>query len=466
MQKPGLKRELTLFDITCLVIGSIVGADIFIASGIAAGLIGPASIFVWLAAGLLATAIAVCFARCAVLYPRVGGPYAWVSTAFGRFWGFMSGWSLWLAEWSALAVFPVAFTLYLKFFFPLTWAQDVAVKGLLILFLTATNWFGIRAAGKSNDVLTLAKLAPLLLFVIAGLVFVVKQPAVFVSNYQPLLPLGFGGFGAALALIFWAYAGFELASIPAGEVRNPGKTIPKAIMLGMAIVMAFYLSINVFVYGAMPWSELAREGTPLVAAGRELFNVAGIGVAGVIILVIGALLSVSGSDESGTIGTSRLSYAMAADGMFPRFFAKLHPKYRTPYLGIIVQNSTAFIAAVIGGIIGLISFSVFCMAVAYVATILAYMRFRRHDKSGLDIVAIAALLFSLFMITQIMVVPMLFAMLFMLGGIPLYVHFAPKRELRDVKKRVVSTEYMLRRIWYAQQRFLAHALRKIWEAIM
>ncbi len=116
MSEPKLESKLKLFDVTNLVVGAIIGADIYVASSFGAGYLGPSSLLVWILAGAIAIIIALCFAQCAALLPRVGGPYAYVKEVWGPFAGFIVGWSLWLAEWISLAVFPVAFTRYLTFF--------------------------------------------------------------------------------------------------------------------------------------------------------------------------------------------------------------------------------------------------------------------------------------------------------------------------------------------------------------
>ena len=118
MSQAESKSQLTLFDVTNLVVGAIIGADIYVASALGAGLLGPFSLVAWVVAGVIAIVIALCFAQCSALLPKVGGPYAYARAAWGPFAGFIVGWSLWLAEWISLAVFPVAFTQYLMFFFP------------------------------------------------------------------------------------------------------------------------------------------------------------------------------------------------------------------------------------------------------------------------------------------------------------------------------------------------------------
>ena len=194
---------------------------------------------VWAIAGLIAIAIALCFTQCVMLLPRVGGPYAYAKEAWGPFAGFIVGWSLWLAEWISLAVFPLAFVRYLMFFFPsLDVISQSLIKVIFVAFLAISNIVGVKASGRINDALTLLKLAPLFFFVISGLVWMILNPAVASANFSPFAPFGFAGFGSAVVLIFWAYAGFEISTIPAEEVKEPRKIIPKAVTIGIFIVTA------------------------------------------------------------------------------------------------------------------------------------------------------------------------------------------------------------------------------------
>ena len=326
-----LRRDLTFFDVTAIVIGSIVGADIYIASALTAGLLGPFAVVVWVIAAVFATVIALVFAACSYRVPRVGGPFAFVSAAFDDFYGFLTGWSLWIAEMLALPVFALAFVQYLEYLVPLDMAGELAVKAAFLFLLTAVNIVGVKAAGRVNDVLTVVKLLPILLVVIAGLGFFALHPGPFLANYTPFLPLGLDAVGPALVLVFWAYVGFEMGTLPAGEGKDPATTIPRALVTGMAVVTLFYLSTNLVVFGIVPWQQLAVSTTPLVLVGAAL-----LGGAGGLLMSAGALVSVSGSDESGILGTSRLAYAMAIDGLFPRPFARLHipasgpPGWRLP----------------------------------------------------------------------------------------------------------------------------------------
>ncbi|WP_342685939.1 APC family permease, partial [Methanoculleus sp. UBA291] len=234
-----LKRGLSQFDLTNLIVGAIVGADIYIASALTAGLVGPFSIVLWAVAAVCAAAIALVFAYCSYYVPRVGGPFAYVSEAFDDFYGFLAGWSMWIAELLALPVFAIAFANYLAALIPLAPAAEVAARAIFVGALTLVNIVGVRAAGRLNDALTLIKLSPLLLLIVAGFYVLIVRPETFLGNYTPLLPLGLQNAAPALVLVFWAYAGFEMGTFPASEVQNPRRTIPRAIVTGMSIVALF-----------------------------------------------------------------------------------------------------------------------------------------------------------------------------------------------------------------------------------
>lgn len=467
-------RKLSLFDVTNLVIGAIIGADIYVASSFGAGFLGPFSLVVWVVAGLIAIVIALCFAQCAMMLPKVGGPYAYAKRAWGPFAGFIVGWSLWLAEWISLAVFPLAFTRYLMFFVPnLDVVTQSLVKVLFVVFLAVTNIVGVRAAGKINDALTLLKLAPLVFFVVAGLSWIIISPSVALANFSPFAPFGFAGFGSAIVLIFWAYAGFEISTIPADDVEEPSKTIPKAVIIGILVVTVFYLTTNVVLFGVRNYSQLATDTAPLAAASNAILssNVA-LALFGGLLVGIGALISVAGSDESGMIGTSRLGYALAADGLFPKLFAKIHAKFKTPYVSVIIQSVTALAAALLaplfGGLSLLISVSVFFLAIAYLATSASVFPLRKknpvpnfvYGKSKM-VIPVLGIVFSAYLITQCSLSQIAIGVLLLLVGIPIYIKYSPKKELTEVKQSFISEQNIFRRMYRQEHVFLAHVLHHL-----
>jgi len=371
-----LKKELSSFDLTSIVVGSIIGADIYITPALVAGMMGPAGILVWIVAGIFAVVIALVFSYTSYYVPRVGGPFAFVSKAFGNFYGFLTGWAMLSAEMMALPVFAIVFTRYLNYFVELELWEDLLVKGLFLFSLTFVNIIGVKIGGKVNDVLTILKLCPLVLVIVSGIIFLTNNPEKLIENYTPIAPLGFDNFGAALVLVFWAFAGFEMGTIPASEVKNPRKIIPKAIILGITTVILFYLTINFVVYGSINWNELSHSTFPLVLAGSLV-----IGYIGATIVGFGALTSVSGSSAAFSLGVSRLYYAMSIKGLLPKIFSNVHKKYKTPYMALIIQGVIAFFLSAYGGLIQLISFSVFNLAFMYILVCLSFIAVKKEKET-------------------------------------------------------------------------------------
>ncbi len=474
MVEPKPARKLSLFDVTNLVIGAIIGADIYVASSFGAGFLGPFSLVVWVVAGLIAIVIALCFAQCAMMLPKVGGPYAYAKRAWGSFAGFVVGWSLWLAEWISLAVFPLAFTRYLMFFVPnLDVFTQSLVKIVFVAFLAVTNIIGVRAAGRVNDALTLLKLAPLVFFVIAGLTWIFINPSAAMTNFSPFTPFGFAGFGSVVVLIFWAYAGFEISTIPADDVEQPSKNIPRAVIIGILVVTVFYLTTNVILFAVRNYSQLATDAAPLAAASNGILssNVA-LALFGGLLVGVGALISVAGSDESGMIGTARLGYALSADGLFPKVFSKIHSRFKTPYASIIIQSVTALAAALLaplfGGLSLLISVSVFFLAIAYLATCASVFPLRKKESVSnavysrrTMIIPVLGIVFSAYLITQCSLSQIAIGVLLLAVGVPIYIKYSPKKELTEAKQAIISEQNIFRRIYHQEHVFLAHLLHHI-----
>ncbi|HTY47253.1 MAG TPA: amino acid permease [Methanomassiliicoccales archaeon] len=468
-----LQRKLNTFDVTNLVVGSIIGADIYVATGISSRLIGPSSLLAWVLAGVMATVIAVSFAYCATLFPRVGGPYAYVKEVSTPFNGFIVGWALLLAEWFSLAVFPVAFAQY---FSALTGINDpvsvILVKAFFIVFILVTNIVGVKSAGKTNDILTIAKLSPLLIVVIVGIAFLFLEPAKVASNMNPFFTGDPLAFGQALVLIFWAYAGFELSTLPADEVENPKVTIPRAIAFGMLIVVVFYLLTNLVVVASVSQTTLAVSNSPLLDAANSIFSFLPLIASAMFLVVgVGALVSILGADESGTIGTSRLTYAMSIDGLLPKLFSKQHPKYNTPYVGLIVLGVTAFVASVFGGLTALINSSVFLLAFVYLATCLATLRLlRKHPDPHMQklhhiVIPVVGAFFSLALVMLVDPIEIGISVALLVVGIPVYAFFTPKQELKELKAAFYDPHNVVRRAFNQQLEFLAYPVNLIKRAV-
>jgi amino acid transporter len=341
------------------------------------------------------------------------------------------------------------------------WAQTL-IKAAFVAFLAVTNIVGVKAAGKINDILTVAKLAPLIFFTVAGLSWMILNPSATATNFTPFAPDGFTNFGTALVLIFWAYAGFEISTIPSGEITEPRKTIPKAIVIGIAIVTVFYLLTNLVLFGVRNSTLLAGDTAPLASATHSILASTGLlALVGGALVGVGALISVAGSDESGMIGTSRLGFALAADGLFPTAFAKIHKRYKTPYISVIIQSVTAFVASVVGGLSLLISVSVFFLSFAYLATSASIFTFHKRgltparSKKHLIIPALG-IAFSVYLISQCTQIQIAMGVLLLLAGVPIYIWYSPKKEMTDLKQAILSPQETWKRISEQEHVFLAH----------
>ena len=226
-------------------------------------------------------------------------------------------------------------------------------------------------------------------------------------------------------MIFWAYVGFEMGTLPASEVKNPKKTIPKAILTGMLVVIAFYLITNFVLFGVSDWEDLAKSKTPLILASTIT-----LGSVGAIIIGLGALVSVSGSNESGTLGIARLSYAMSIKGLFPKIFSKTHPKYKTPYMALAIQGIIAFALSLYGGIADLISFSVFNLSFSFLLVCLSLIVLKKegeHKLHGQRILPWTGICICLYLLYSTSTLDKIIGGIVILIGIPLYLFFTQSR---------------------------------------
>jgi amino acid transporter len=298
------------------------------------------------------------------------------------------------------------------------------------------------------------KLSPLVLFILVGFYFVISKPDIVVQNYTPLAPLGFDNFGAALVLVFWAYVGFEMGTLPASEVKDPKKTIPRAITIGILIVLAFYLLTNFVLFGVANWTDLAKTKVPLVHTSTLMM-----GAAGAFIIGVGALISVSGSNESGTLGISRLSYAMAIHGLLPKIFSKTHHKFKTPYVALITQGTVAFVLSNLAGITNLISFSVFNLAFSFFLVCLSLVVLKKkneHSLHGQKILPLVGMAICAYLLYSTSTWDKIIGTAIILIGIPIYAFFSPKADIHHLKDLFLAEEEIFARTLERKERFLAH----------
>lgn len=224
----------------------------------------------------------------------------------------------------------------------------------------------------------------------------------------------------------------------------------------MLIVSFFYLATNFVLFGLVNWTEISQSTVPLVVAGTVLF-----GSAGAIIMTVGALFSVAGSDESGMLGSARLAYAMAIDGLFPRAFARLHPRYNTPYVVLVAQGVIAFVLSSIGNLPGLISFAVLNLAFSFLLTCFALIVLRKDDKANLrgqHLLPLAGIGICLFLLFSTTTFDKVAGGRVILAGIPIYLFYSPKEDIHHLKALFLSEEAVLLRGLEAKETYLANLL--------
>lgn len=328
-----LKRKLGLWMAIALVVGNMIGSGIFLLPASLAGAAGPISIVSWLITGVGAMLLALVFANLGRAYPRTGGPYAYAREAFGDFVGFQTAWGYWIAVWAGNAAIAVAFVGYLAVFWPGLIASPALAATVAIgtiWLLTIVNILGVRQGGVVQLVTTVLKFVPLVLVGIAGLFFF--NP----DNFAPFAPQGiWGGISAGTALTLWAFIGLESATVPAEEVSDAERTIPRATVIGTLITTLVYILTTVAIMGVIPTAALAGSTSPFADAAAVIFG--GRWAAQAIAVV--AMISAFGCLNGWILLQARVPLAAAHDGLFPRRFAQLHPRWQTPVFGLVVSSA-------------------------------------------------------------------------------------------------------------------------------
>jgi amino acid transporter/nucleotide-binding universal stress UspA family protein len=342
-----LSREMGLLDITMIGVGAMIGAGIFVLTGIAAGVAGPGLLLAFLLNGFVTLFAAAAYAELGSSFHDAGGGYLWVKTGLPDPQGFMSGWMSWFAHAVACSLYALGFGAYFKMvlpalgiklietpFLPLEKWLAVAVVALFALI----NYRGASETGKAGNVVTLAKIAILAVFVAFGVWVTLHRPN-WEAPFRDFLPNGYGGVFTAMGLTFIAFEGYEIIAQCSEEVRNPKRNVPRAVLLSLLIVVPIYLLVAFAALGAthadgMPsWKFLGlKKETALVDVARGLFP------GGAAIILIGGLLSTVSALNATIYSSSRVSFAMGRDRNLPSFFGKIHATRKTPHLAILASS--------------------------------------------------------------------------------------------------------------------------------
>lgn len=367
--KPDLVRAIGRWSLIALIMNFIIGAGIFGLPSAAAGILGAQSPLAYLIAAAGMGIIAACNAEVASRFQQTGGPYLYGKVAFGRFVGLQTGWLLWLTRISSAAAVANVFIDYLTGFWPQAKEplSRLAILTVLIAGLALINIRGVQTGTRVSNFFTVAKLIPLLILVAAGLFFIHLHgsPVPKVTGSYPA-----GAWISAVLLLLYAFSGFESALIPAGEVKAPGRNIPLALMVALPAVAILYFLVQLVVVHTL--ANSAQTSRPLAAAAYVLG-----GNTMATVVALGALLSTFGSLAANMIANPRLTFALAEQGDFPRWFAAVHRRYKTPYTSIIAFAVLLWLLAVLGSFRWNATLSAISRLFAYMVTCAALPMLRK-----------------------------------------------------------------------------------------
>jgi APA family basic amino acid/polyamine antiporter len=375
LEQPALVRAVSRWQIVALAVNDVIGSGVYLLPAAAAALLGPVSLWAVALAGLAVLLLVLCFAEAGSRFEGPGSAYLYARTAFGEFVGFEVGWMTWVARVTSVASLSVGFAQAVGFLWPA--AKEGIGNQLTIavplLVLTAINLVGVRAGAGAAVFLAVTKTVPLLIFVAVGAPLVssalVRSGAAF--DPQKL--------GEAALLLLFAYAGFENTAAPAGEFKNPRRDVPFALVTQIVLVTLLYTAVQWVALGTLP--GLATSETPLADAGR-LF----LGPWGGLLMTVGAALSILGTNSNTVLSGPRYLFALAKDGFGPRGLSAIHPRFRTPWVAILVQTAVALPLALTGSFQGLAALSVIARLATYVGTAAAVPVLRRKLPDGPDTV--------------------------------------------------------------------------------
>ena len=397
-QQPSLIRGLGLLDSVLLLVSGIIGSSIFLtAKDIAGPLPHPAWFFlVWIVGGVISLCACVAFAELGAMFPDSGGQYIYLREAYGDLVAFLYGWMLFaVANGGTIAALSVAAAAYAGNIIPSISQQHVifslfgiaftrahAAGLVLIAILTYVNVVGLRWGALLQNVSTWTKFTAMAAFVGLGFVIGKGQWSHFTTAPAGGLSMGLSpgqlisALGVGLIAVFWAYDGWVYITWVAGEVKDPRRNVPLAMVLGVLAVGVIYIAMNMTYVYALPLGEVAKHETIAHAAAAALFSPEAA-------LWLSAMIAVScfSAAASCTLSGSRVYMAMAQDGAFFPFMARIHPKWRTPAFSLIGQGIWAAVLTVSGKYDWLYTYVIFGMMVSYTLTVLGLfvLRAKRPD---------------------------------------------------------------------------------------
>ena len=365
-----LVRAIGRWSLAALMLNGVVGSSVFGLPSVIAGKLGAMSPWAWLVAAVGIGIVIACFAEVSSRFGEAGGPYLYARTAFGRLAGIEMGWMAYLVRLTAAATNANLLVIYLAELWPAAEGPVASrlVLAALIAPLAAVNYRGVTQGTRISTWMVAAKLTPLVLFVLLGLALALPHsvtPAI-TPTIEPRAWLD------AILLMVFAYGGFEAALVPLGEAQDPRRDAPFALFLVLAVCAVLYSLVQVVVSATLP--DPAATAKPLADSARMFA-----GPAGAVTMAVAAVISVYGYIAGAMVNVPRLTFAMADGGDLPAPFARIHPRFRTPYVSVVTYAMLVWVLAASGGFLQNLSLSAVSRLVTYSMVCAALPVLRRRD---------------------------------------------------------------------------------------
>jgi basic amino acid/polyamine antiporter, APA family len=360
-------RGIGRWDLVALMVNITIGSGILGLPSKLFALTGVYSILTLILCAALLAIVAICFAEVGSRFTHTGGPYLFTRTAFGATPGFIVGWLYWVSRVLTFATICNLLVVYVARVVPVLQGPGVrvAIITCVVLAIGIVNLVGIRQATIVSNGLTLLKVSLLLVFGLVGVAMMRDWPAAPATLPAP------GEFSDAMLLGVFAFVGFEAALVSAGETRNPRRDVPFAVGMSLLIVLILYAGVQIVCIAAVP--ALASSTAPFADAAVVLW-----GPAGAQVISLGAVVIMLGSLNSGFLATSRLPFAFAEQGDVPAALARVHPRFRTPHVAIIVSAVLVWLATVASSFLSAITLATSTRMVVYIAGCIALIALRRR----------------------------------------------------------------------------------------
>jgi APA family basic amino acid/polyamine antiporter len=360
MNEEKLVRGLGRWDFTAIVINGIIGAGIFGLPGKVYAQIGSYSLIAFVLCAFIVGLIVLCYSEVASRFSATGGSYLYAREAFGPAVGFEVGWLFWIVRVATFAANCNLLVTYLGFFIPGAneGVMRIGFVCLVLGIITAVNLWGIRESAAMTNIFTFGKLLPLLVFAVVGMFFV--NGANFTFDAVPQ----YSAFSSAVLLLIYAFVGFEGSVAMAGETKEPAKTIPFGLIAGIILVTIIYISVQIVSIGTLP--GLATSERPIADA-----SVVFLGPFGAAFISIGVVISIFGNLNAGVLAATRTLFGMSEQRDLPAVFDRTHPKFKTPYVSILVTAAVMLVLTIQSSFLTAVAIATITRLLVYATTCLA-----------------------------------------------------------------------------------------------